>query len=289
MRVGRVHLLARGFRVAGHIEPVAAPAFSVLLRGQEPGHCLADGRVGVLLVGRHKALHLLRRGRQAREIKAQSPQERSRISVRCRRHSLRGMTLRHKGIDRIPRPRRIRYLRHRRFFGFLVGPVFAPLLQIGRVRVKLRHLAFRLLLARIRRPHRDPFLEVGDYRIIELVFGWHLEVAILVMDRREEETFLWFERHHRRPRIPAEPRPLARVEEEPALHLLALGRVAFIAVFHEGRADLLLKEFDLLSRGFRHRRGRHLLGDRRSSQDCEKGTGEEKSLHVRRRTVGVKE
>ena len=70
---GEAHVHRSGLRVTGGVQPVARPALSEVRRGEQAVHLtLVRGWAGV----RGEVLDLLKRGRQAGEAIAQTPQER---------------------------------------------------------------------------------------------------------------------------------------------------------------------------------------------------------------------
>ena len=74
-----VLLVAVGVRVTRRVQPVPPPAFAVMRRGEQP---LDDFVVSIFGFVGEKCIHVFRRGRQAREIEVQPPQQRDLVRFR---------------------------------------------------------------------------------------------------------------------------------------------------------------------------------------------------------------
>ena len=81
LRDGIIGGVAAGVRVARDIEPVAAPAFAILRRGEQTVHEITDGGRRIAGGVGDERLHFLRRGRKAREVKSHPPNEGAGIGI----------------------------------------------------------------------------------------------------------------------------------------------------------------------------------------------------------------
>ena len=106
--------------VPHQVEPVRRQALTVMGRGEETFH---QSLVGVGARVAHERLHVLRGGRQAREVERQPADQGHRVRLR-RRGEAAGLELRQdEAVHRPPGPRRVADLRDRRSPGRGVRPV----------------------------------------------------------------------------------------------------------------------------------------------------------------------
>ena len=111
----------------------------------------------------------------------------------------------------------------------------------------VRALRFeRRTIARIRRTHLHPRYEISDDCVRQLRFLWrHGQIILEMLHSPDQQTLLRFPRHkRRRATVSAHQPPRARIEAQPALDLLRLVAVAFVAVLNQHRPNLLFKERD---------------------------------------------
>jgi hypothetical protein len=102
----------------------------------------------------------------------------------------------------------------------------------------------RVVRAGVGRPHRDPFLEVGDLFCRELLaLGRHFEIRIVVADGLDEEALVGLARDERRAGVAALQHRVARVELQAAFEFLRLRAVAGVAGPGEHGANLGLEKF----------------------------------------------
>ena len=83
MREVWISLVAGCVRIPGEIEPELRPALAVARIGEQGVDQLPIGILGCIV---HECLHLLRRRRQADEVKVKSTYESASISFRRERH-----------------------------------------------------------------------------------------------------------------------------------------------------------------------------------------------------------
>ena len=128
------------------------------------------------------------------------------------------------------------------------------------------------LVARVDGPGLDPGGEVGDERVRQFrLLRRHLHVRLEVADIAKEQTFVGLAGHDdRSARIAAFLPAGLRIEGEAAFQFLGLGAMALVAVFGEGRTDLLLEESDA---------SRVVGGD--AAAGGEQGEGEAQAAHAR--------
>ena len=111
----------------------------------------------------------------------------------------------------------------------------------------VRALRFeRRTIARIRRTHLHPRYEISDDCVRQLRFLWrHGQIILEMLHSPDQQTLLRFPRYNRRrATVSAHQPPRARIEAQPALDLLRLVAVAFVAVLNQHRPNLLFKERD---------------------------------------------
>src|SRR5882672_9219354 len=141
-------------------------------------------------------------------------------------------------IDRLPRPFAIAngwcLITMRR----LEGPELLGLFEIN---------AFFLsggAVARISGPLLDPGSKVCDHRLGQLSAWRHLKFFIAEsLKQQARRRIAW---NDGRAPLTSFADAIPAVEEEPTSDFLRLGRVAFIALLYQDRANLLLEEFDLI-------------------------------------------
>ena len=265
MGEGDVHILPAALRIARHVQPVPPPALAELRRCQQPvhpfrEHCLLLRRVrpGDLPFV-EKFARLLRRRRQPGEVEENPAQHRRRVRVAHGRQALCLDGGEEKTVHIPLRPRGVLRPRHRLRLRRLERP---PLFRVLLAEF-LHHR--RRAVARVRRAHFHPLLEVADHRIRQLpalLFRRHREVLVGVAHRLDEQALVEASRHHRRPAVAAAADALARVEHQAALHFRGLFRVALVALLREHRADLPFKKIDLLAGGPGLRDGYRISGIR---------------------------
>ena len=239
LREGIVALLAGGLRVARHVEPVPAPAFAELRRGEELVNDLGDCRLpvaGCRLVVLHERLHLLGRRWQADEVEVKPADEGVRVGVGDGLELVLLQLLQDEAVYVRRAPLGVLGLRHSDRFDRLEGPEVLALGEVG----LLGELG--LAVARVRRAHEHPLLEVGDDLGRELLLGRHELVLLLAANRRDEQAALEIARLDGVASRAAHPDALARVQQQTAFDLLRLGGMALIALGHQHGANLPLEE-----------------------------------------------
>ena len=116
-RTGSGFRVAVGVRVAGDVEPVTAPAFAVVRRGEQAINERFNRRVRIANGLSDKRVHFLRRGRQAGEVEGRATDERDCICGWCEAQFFLREFREEKRIDFIlASDFGIRDRRHRRFF-----------------------------------------------------------------------------------------------------------------------------------------------------------------------------
>ena len=221
---------------------VPAPALAKLGRGEQAIDDFGERVRGLVL---HERVDLLRRRRQADEIEVDPAQQRQLVRVANRFQAFGLQACENELVDVASRPARVLDDGRRGLLHRLEGP---PFLRLARV-VFFDHL--RHAFARIGRAHCHPRLEVFDHRLGQLaatLLGRHGEVFVGVAHRLDEQALLKIARHHRWSVVAAAPDALAGIEQEAALDLLGLLRVALETLVGEDGTDLLLEEIELFGR-----------------------------------------
>ncbi len=159
--------------VAGDIEPVAAPFFTVVRREQQP---VDDFFEGIRRWVGEEGINLVRRGRQAGEVEGGAADEHALLGGRGERKALFGEFYADEGVDRVPRLQR----RHFRLRNRAEGPVLAAVLDVDHARSGVLCVGDRL--TRIGCAHEYPFLQRFHFGGWEGSFRRHLQILVLVAD-----------------------------------------------------------------------------------------------------------
>ena len=119
----RVDVIPVRIRIPRRIHPVMRHVFAIRRRFQEPVH---QSLVCLRPIVRQIRVHLLRSGRQPRQIQRRPPNQRRLVRLGRRLQPLLLQPRSHKCVDRVPRPLGILNLRKRRTLRRLIGPVLLP-------------------------------------------------------------------------------------------------------------------------------------------------------------------
>ncbi len=244
--VGDVLVQAVGVGVAGHVEPVPAPALAVVRARPAAGRRRGRRRRGDSSA-RNASTSSGVGGRPVRSNVAR------RISVRLSaagagRSPCASSSRQDEAIERRASPSRIADAWQRRLARRLEGPEPAAVLDVDDSLLRPRPrpaLGGPLVAVGIGRPDLDPLLEVGDLLIRELLLRRHLQVAVRVPHRLNQQAIVRLARHDRRPSLSAAQNAARRVE--PQSRRLLLRPMTLVALLDKQRADLLLEKGDLLS------------------------------------------
>lgn len=123
--------------------------------------------------------------------------------------------------------------------GWFEGPELAAFFEVD-----FRGGFFDLAFTRVGSTHGDPGFEFLDPGVREARFGRHLEVAIGVGDRLNEEGFLWFSRDDGGAGIASGLPAGAGIEVEVGLEFFGICRVALVAILDEEWANVAFEVFD---------------------------------------------
>ena len=166
------------------------------------------------------------------------PQKSRRLSVIRRNEGLRLEGGKEKPIDRTAWPGSVGSPRHGRFYDGTKSPLLPGRFVIdGHL-----HPAAHGRVAGIRRTHRDPLFEDGNFLAAHSRLRRHLEIGIAVANRVNEETFIRITRNDGRACIAALLPRAAPIEPEPPLAFVRLLRVALVAMLHEERPHRVLEK-----------------------------------------------
>ena len=227
-----------------------APALAEARRGQQP---IDHGGEGVGRRVGDERRDLLGRRRQAGQVERGAAEQREAVGVGDGLEPLRFEAGEDEAVDVAPRPGGVL---HRRDTGGFSG------WNDQNLRPSSMSISRRggLALARVGRAHLDPLLEIRDHRVGQLLLRRHLRVVIGVADRRHQQALSRLAGDERRAAVAALPDALARVEQQPALDLLRVRRVALVALVHQHRANALLEKrhsFTGVRRVRSHHRNEH--------------------------------
>ena len=155
-------IVAVRFRVACHIEPVAAPALAKLRAVEQAVH---QGRQ----VGRHR---LIQRWRQAGEVKVEPANKHRSRCVRCWRQAMRFHLCQHKAVDAVTRPVASFHCGRLGIGDGLIRPQGRLVLCHG-----LRG-ALRQVRPRIRSAHLHPGDEIMHHGLGQALLWRHFEAVV---------------------------------------------------------------------------------------------------------------
>ena len=255
---GVVGAVAGGVGVACDIEPVAAPALSVGVTGQEPVEDALPGVGGGVV---EKSGNLVEGGGEAGEIERGAAEERAPIGKPGGHEAASFECGDDEAVDVVAHEPRVghrgRYRRHRR----LKAPPALGCLTIHATDAFLED-------ARVGGTGADPGGEVGDLCRREResrILRRHRRDAVGMLHRAEQEACLRVSRHDRRPGVAPCLPALSGVEGKAAARLAGQGRVAALAAGGEERPDAALEE--IVIGGVRQGRGaEHHRQERRSER-----------------------
>ena len=279
-----VDLEAAGIGVAGGIEPVASPAFTVVGRGEEAIDLLGvdrfDGASRLAGAKRHcvrdlcglnglfKGIDLLRGGRKADQIVGNTTKESFGISSRIRLETFLFEFGHDERIDGRLDPGAVLHFGNGRLRDGLEGPVITSL---ARETSELGGAA-----RRHGRTHLHPLFENGDFVIRKLsarLLRGHRELGIVVTDGLDEERLLEIARDNRRSFVAALVGAVHGIEDEATFGGILLSRVALVAAIDENRAHVLLEELEAFL-GSRRRLGGGSDGEGSEGSEREGGMTE---------------
>ena len=235
-----------GVRVASHIQPVPPPSFTVLRRREQP---LDDAIEGVGRFIRDKLINVVRRRREAGQVKRDSAQKRSLVGGRSGCEAPLFQLGQNECIDRRPHPVDVLHSGQRGVRDGSQRPELAALVDVDDARTGR---GGGKSLARIGCTHLHPGFEVAHLRVAERSLRWHLQIAVLVPDRFDKATLLGITRDEDRSRIAPLQQRGARVEGQSSLGLLPR-TVTLVTVLNKQRPDALLEELNPLGRRRRSR------------------------------------
>ena len=289
---GAVALQSLRVGVTGGVEPVAAPAFAVVRRGEQAVHGAFDdagdgagrltlarghgihGEGGVIVAG--EGVDLDARGRQADQVIRKAAEERFAVGGGAGAETLLVELGQDEGVDLVREPGGIADLgRHGDLADRLERPVSA----------RLGGKSGELLAAGAgggRRAHLHPLFQGGDLRRGKLgarLARRHGNIGVSLMDGDKQEGLLQVARHDGRTEVAAREHAGAGIHDEAALGDTLLLGVTLIATLGEDRADVLLEE---LQAGRIHLRlgggvgGDEYGGERREGEQTE---GSEQRVH----------
>ena len=218
VRIGQVARRAGRFAVAGHVEPVPAPAFAEARRGQQPIDDLLEGVGGVVLEER---VDLLGRRRQAGQIEGHAADQRQpvRVADRRRASSPRAWPGRSDRCRRGPRPAFLT-CGHLGLASTAARPS-APCAAFRTSRLGLPSEAGTVDL-RPGGPVLDPVRQVGDLlRRRAASSGGIFDLVVRVPHRLDQQALLRIARERRPGRVlPPLSRPLRSSTRRPPLALV---------------------------------------------------------------------
>ena len=242
IRHGVVRLEGLGLRETHHVHPVPRPALAEVGRGKEPiDHLLVRLR---RIIGEEGGQLLLGRG---------EPGERQRhpaqkVLLPRHRRGLPSLLLdlgEKEAVHLVDRPAPVPDLRHLHLGHRLHRPPHLALLEIELV---LQDLLPDRLRARIGCAALHPLAQVGHLFRGQGGLGRHGVEVRIALDHPDQDALLRLARHDDRSAVASlHPAGLA-VEEQAALDLLRIRRMALVALLREDRTNLRLEEGEVRRR-----------------------------------------
>ncbi len=228
-----VEAVALGLGIAGEVQPVLRPALAVARGGEQlinealvGAGAFGLGRGFVRLNGRSELRYFLWRGRQAVQVKIDSPGQLLRGRLRGGSQPVFLQLGEDEGVYGIADfVLRIADCGQRRSFHWLEGPPGAVFL--GELPGLARGLGGGDLGLGPGRAHGDPLFEDGDFFVGEFAIGRHLQIRVRVGDRFDEQGGVRLVRHHGGAAFAALPE-VGQIVHAQAAFLLFVG-VAFVA------------------------------------------------------------
>jgi len=244
VRIGEVGSPAARLGIAGHVEPVPAPALAELRRAEQPVHRRFQGDLRLGGIRLHELLDVFRRRRQTGQVERKAAQQRPRIGVSDRLQVPGLQAGQNEAVDVALWPGRVLDRRQTDLLQRLERPEGAALVDVDLV---LRDLGGGI--ARVGSAHGDPLLEIGDDLAAQLLLGRHLEIFLgVVLEPLDKQALRRLARNDGRSGVASLEQAAAAIERQSPLDLLGRRRVAGIALLDQHRPDLLLKESDLVCR-----------------------------------------
>ena len=241
-RIATKAVVAVGFSVTGHVEPVSSPAFAELRPGEQVVDECAHGSLTPHRVRRLEGFDLGGRRRQPEKIDEEPTDERAgwRVVGGCEPHRL--DPRKHEVVERITWPAGSLHSRQLRISYRLERPKVGPRGRRRRGDCSRRHR-----LPRIGSPASHPLLEITDHRLGQWSFRWHLRARI--PQRMDQQALVRSSRHDRGPGLPTPLQPIAVIEPQAATEVLRLWPMALVAVRDQHRPDSRLEKLTILGRG----------------------------------------
>ncbi len=240
-----VALVAARLGEAHQVEPVLPPAFAEVRRGEQS---LDELRVGVGRGVVDVCLDLRRCRRQADEVEVQPADK---CAAGCRGAWRKPGALQlgedeavHGGVGPVRAGDRLDLWRPDVAPNRLPRPV--PGRELGEVEFVFVADVRRVAVARVGRAHGDPLGQFVDGLLRELGLGRHLQIGVTVRDSPDQQAVPWVAGDDRRADFPALEQPGAGVELQFALGFAGFLAVAFVAVLHQQRPDVVLEKLDSL-------------------------------------------
>ena len=241
--VGEGDVLVEAVRVgvAGDVEPVAAPAFAVVGRGEEPVDDPGEG-VGAL-VGQEVLDLGFRRG-QADQVERGAAEKRAPVGWRHRREAAFLEARQDEAIEGMADPVLVLDVGQRRVFDPPERPVFAAGAVVERLGGSRGDHRLLPAGARVGSAAPDPLLEVGDDVRRQLAVRRHLGET-LVVERLDHQAVLGRPRDDHGAAVPAGAHAFRVEQDQPAADLRGVAAVALVAALDEDRPDLRLEELEV--------------------------------------------
>ena len=187
-----VFVVAGRIGEARHVQPMAAPLFSIPRRCQQPVNHFPES---IRRLIRHEITNFPLRWRQPMQIISDAPQKRMFFSLRRWLYALFFQLLQHKRINGRLHPTGIFHCRHDSFLHRLKRPKLPFIVRKCRSVFprpgarKCRPRARLLVHTRPRRPHLHPFANLGDLVILQLSHRRHLQRAFIAQCHQHQTLF----------------------------------------------------------------------------------------------------
>ena len=224
--------------VAGHIQPITAPSFSVVWVFQQAVH---QTRKRIKRPVGHECRDVLGSRRQTQQVEVGPPRERRFFGLGRKLQSGPLQSVHDKLVD--GRSNLIRWFDRRRH-GLDNRPE-RPMVCGGNLNLFRDRLAARCV-ARVDRPAPNPTLKIRNDGHVQFLAGRHFQGVM--PQRIQNQTLAGFARHDGRPRVAPASRRVARIESQPAFDFVGRTRMTLVALGHEHRTNARLEEIDFIRR-----------------------------------------